>query len=55
MQSTGRRILIQKMDVKGAFQQIGVNPAGAAAFGYVVARYVVVNMMLQFGWRESPG
>ena len=38
----GRRITIPKMDVKSAFRQIGVYPAGAAAFGYVVADNVMV-------------
>ena len=46
---TNRRILIHKMDGKSAFRQIGVDQAGAAAFGYVVADYVVVDMRLQFG------
>ena len=49
---TNRRIFIQTMDVK---VQLGVDPAGAAAFGYVVADYVVVDMRLQFGWRRSQG
>ena len=53
--SIARRILIQKMDVKSAFRHIGVYPAGAAAFGYVVDEYVVVNMRLQLGSRGSPG
>ena len=52
--STGGRILIQEMDVNSAFRQIGVDPAGAAAFGYVVADYIAVDMRLQFGWRRSP-
>ena len=53
--SINSRILIQKMDVKSAFRHIGVHPAGAAAFGYVVDDYVVVNMRLHLGWRGSPG
>ena len=52
---TGRRILIQTMNVKSAFWQIGVDPAGAAAFGYAIADYIVVDMRLQVGWRGSPG
>ena len=52
---TGGRILTQQMDVKSAIRQIGVDPAGAAAFGYVIAYYIVVDMWLQFGWRGSPG
>ena len=49
------RILIQKMDVKNAFRQIPVDPDGAAAFGYVLGRYLFVDLRLQFGWRGSPG
>ena len=51
---TNRRILIQTMDAKSAYRQIGMDLAGAAAFGYVVAENVVVDMRLQFGWRGSP-
>ena len=43
---TNRRILIQKMDVKSAFRKIGVDPVGAASFGYVVQDYLVVDMRL---------
>ena len=32
----GRRVLIQKMDVKSAFRKVGVDSAGAANFGYVL-------------------
>lgn len=48
-------ILVQKMDLKGAFRQIPVDPAGAAAFAYVFGEFVVVDLRLQFGWRGSPG
>lgn len=51
----GVPILIQKMDLKGAFRQILTDPAGAAAFAYVVGEFVVVDLRLQFGWRGSPG
>lgn len=43
-------ILVQKMDL-GAFRQIPVDPAGAAAFAYVVGGFVVVDLRLQFDWR----
>ena len=33
----GRRIQIQKMGVKKAFHQVGVDPAGAANVGYVLS------------------
>ncbi|CAM9869003.1 unnamed protein product, partial [Pylaiella littoralis] len=49
------RILIQKMDVKSAFRQIPVDPAGAPAFAYIVRGFLVVDLRLQFGWRGSPG
>ena len=52
---TKRRTIIQTMDVKSTIRQIGVDPAGTAAFGYVVADYVVVDMRFQFRWRGSPG
>ena len=52
---TGKRILIQKMDVKSAFRQVGVDPAGAANFGYVLGGYLFIDLRLQFGWRGSPG
>ena len=52
---TGRRILIPKMDVKSAFRQVGVDPAGAANFGYGRRRYFFIDLRLQFGWRGSPG
>ena len=34
---TKRRTIIQTIDVKSTIRQIGVDPAGTAAFGYVVA------------------
>ena len=32
-----------------------VDPAGAPGFGYVFGDRVVVDLRLQFGWRNSPG
>ena len=52
---TGKRILIKKMDVKSVFRQVGVDPAGAANFGYVLGGYLFIDLRLQFGWRGSPG
>ena len=52
---TNRRIIIQKMDAKSAFRQIGVDPAGVAAFGYVVTGYVVVDVRRQFRWMGGLG
>ena len=49
-----RRILIQRMDVKSALRQVGVDPAGAANFGYVLGEYASVDLRLQFEWTGSP-
>ena len=32
-----------------------MEPAGAPVFGYVAGGHVVVDLRLQFGWRNSPG
>ena len=52
---TGRSIPTQKMDVKSALCQVGVDPAGAVNFGYVLGGDRFVELRLQFGWRGSPG
>ena len=49
------RILLCRVDVKDAFRQVLVDPAGAPTFGYVFGDHVVVDLRLQFGWRNSPG
>ena len=36
-----RGILMQYMDVKSAFRQVGVNPEGAANFGSVLGGYFI--------------
>ena len=51
----GRKILIQKMDVKSAFRQVRVDPTGAVNFGHVLGDYLFIDLRLQFGWRASPG
>lgn len=52
------RILNTTMDAKNAFRKILVYPDGAAAFaaafGYVLTRYLVVDVRMQFGWQGSP-
>ena len=50
-----RRILLQTMDVTSAFRPVGVDPAGAVNFGYVLRDCLFVDLGLQFGWRGSPG
>ena len=52
---TQERILLQKMDVKSAFRQVGVAPDRTAAFAYRMEDLVFVDLRLQFGWRRSPG
>ena len=42
----GKRVLIQKIDVKSAFRQVGVDPAGAVAFGYVLGDHLFVVLRL---------
>ena len=56
-QTHGRsaRIVLCRVDVKEAFRQVLVDPAGASVFGYVTGGRVVVDLRLQFGWRNSPG
>ena len=51
----GKRILIQKVDAKRVFRQVGVDLAGAANVGYVLGGYLFIDLRLQFGWRGSPG
>ena len=48
-------IFIRRVDVKDAFRQMLVDPAGAPAFGYTMGDVVVVDLRCQFGWRSSPG
>ena len=38
----------QKTDVKNAFQQVRVDPAGVVKFGYVPEDYLFIYMPLQF-------
>ena len=43
------RILLCRVDIKDAFRQVPVDPAGPPAVGYVVGGHVVVDLRLQFG------
>ena len=45
---------MQKMDVKSALRQVGVDPAGAVNFGYVLGGHLFIDLRLQFRWRGSP-
>ena len=40
------------MEVKSAFRQVRVDPAGAVNFGYVLGDYPFIDMPMQFG---EPG
>ena len=52
---TGRRNLLQRIDIKNAFRQVGVAPDRAATFAYRLGDLIFADLSLQFGWRESPG
>ena len=49
------RIALCRVDVKDAYRQVLVDPVGAPVFGYAMGEYVVVELRLRFGWRNSPG
>ena len=49
------RILLCRVDVRDAFPHVLLDPAGAPAFGYAFGDRVIVDLRLQFGWRNSPG
>lgn len=50
----GKRILIAKRDVDGAFRNIPFRPECVAEFGAFLGDYAVVMTVLPFGWRNSP-
>ena len=49
------KIVLFHVDMKYAFRQVLVDPVEAPVFLYAMGSYVVVNLRLQFGWRNSPG
>ena len=49
------RTVLCRVDVKDAYRQVLVDPVGMPVFGYAVGVYVVVDLRLHFGWRNSPG
>ena len=53
--SSRARILLCHVEVKDAIRKVLVDPAGAPTFRYVFGDQVVVDLRLQFGWRNSPG
>ena len=44
-----KRIQIQKMVVKSVLHKVGVDPAGAVNFGYVLGGHPFIDLRLQFG------
>ena len=48
------RIVLCRVDGKDAFRQVLLDPVGAPVFGFVMGEYGVVDLRLQFGWRNSP-
>ena len=48
------RILLCRVDVKDAFRQVPVDPAGEPTFGYVVGGHVVVNFAFEVRVAEKP-
>ena len=44
-----------KHGCQNTFRKVPVDPDGAAAFGYVLGQYLIVDLRLQFGWRGSSG
>ena len=44
-----------RVDVKEVFRKVLVDPVGASVFGHVTGGRVVVDLPLQFGWRNSHG
>ena len=46
------RILLCRVVVKDAFRQVPVDPEGAPTFGYAVSGHVVVELRLEFRWRN---
>ena len=49
------RIVLCPVNVNGAIRQVPVDPAGAPDFEYVAGGLLVLDLQLQFGWRNSPG
>ena len=47
--------MLSRIDVNEAYRQIPVDPEGAPVFGYKVRNCAVVDLRLQFRWRNSPG
>lgn len=52
----GRRkqILLQEMDVKTAFRQVGITPRGEESFAYQLEDLIFVHLRFQFMRHGSP-
>ena len=55
MHGSTDRIVSCRVDVLDAFRQGLVDPLQAPVFGYAMGKYVVVDLRLQFGTRNSTG
>ena len=55
MRGPTARMILCRVDVKDALHQVLVYPVGAPVFGYAIGGYVVVDLCLQLGWRNSHG
>lgn len=51
---TRTRSLLQNIDVKSAFRQVGVAPYRAMAFAYHMENFIFLDLRLEFGWRGTP-
>ena len=51
----GTPIMLTKRDVEGAFRRIPLEAEGVVFFGAAIDGYVVVMLVLPFGWMASPG
>ena len=47
-------IVLCRVDVKDVFGQVLVDSVGAPVFEYAMGEYVVVDLRMQSGWRNSP-
>lgn len=49
------RILIQKMDAKSAFREVGVDLDNASRLAFRLGQFLFIDFRLQFRWRGSQG
>jgi hypothetical protein len=49
------RMVAGKVDVKGAFKHIKLYLGAIECFCYIFGEWLVIELVLPFGWRNSPG